>query len=260
MKVRNVGALVGFVAASQLLQATPALATSIATDRHSTDLVAQLLGDAQSARLALIRNDTAAATKDIDSAVVARAKLVQIAHANGKSMVVQIYTELDENAAPSSDFMAPERVPNETRAGHIKALETTYFAIDLDKARTRLDAAQRAVRDKDNQSAEDSLGAIRSDLVRGNDAGDVPLLAARRELALAQGAIGSGRLGDASADLKKASGALKSYSSVGHSAAAHQLAADIQSSMRIDAQSASSVSTKIERWWASVKTWFSQHA
>jgi hypothetical protein len=176
MNFRNVAALAGFAAASRLLQAAPALA-SIATDRHSTNLVAQLLGDAKLARVALISNDTATATKDIDSAVVARAKLVQIAEANGKSMVVQIYTELDDNAVLPSEFMVPERVPNETRAAHIKALETTYFAINLDKARTRLDAAQRAVRNNDDQAAEDSLAAIRSDLVRGNDAGDVPLLA-----------------------------------------------------------------------------------
>jgi len=257
MNFRHVAALAGFAAASQLLQAAPAMATSIATDRHSTDLVAQLLGDAKLARLALIRNDTAMATKDIDGAVAARAKLVQIADVNGKSTVVQIYTELDENAALSSNFTAPERVPNQTRAGHIKALETTYFAIDLDKARTRLDAAQRAVRNNDNHSAEASLAAIRSDLVRGNNAVDVPLLAARRELALAQGAIRSDRIGPASADLKDASGSLESYSSVGHSAAAHQLAADIQASMRIHSQSASSMSTKIDGWWASVKAWFS---
>ena len=256
MKFRNVAALAGFAAASQLLQATPALA-SISTDRHSTDLVARLLGDAKLARLALISNDTAKATKDIDSAVAARAKLVQIAHANGKSMTVQISTELDNNAELSDDFMIPERVPNETRAGHIRSLETTYFAINLDKAKTRLDAAQHAVGNGDRQSAENALAAIRSDLIHGNDAVDVPLLAARRELALAQGAIGSNQLGAASADLRKASNSLKSYSSVGHSAAAHQLAADIQSSIRFNTQSASSVSMKIDDWWASVKTWFS---
>jgi hypothetical protein len=256
MKFRNVAALAGFAAASQLLQVAPALA-SIATDRHSTDLVAKLLGDAKLARLALIRNDTATATRDIDSAVVTRAKLVRIAYANGKPKIVQIYTELDNDAELSDDFMMPERVPNETRAGHVRSLETTYFAINLDKARTRLDAAQRAVRDGDRQSAENSLAGIRSDLIHGNDAVDVPLLAARRELALAQGAIGSNRLGSASADLRQASNSLKSYSSVGHSAAVHQLAEDIRSSMRVNTQSASSVSMKVDHWWASVKTWFS---
>lgn len=208
MHVRSFAALAAVAAAIQLLQAAPALATSIATDRHSTDLVAQLLGDARLARLALIRNDAASANE-------------------------KIYTELDANVALASDLMVPQRVPNETRAGHVKALETTYFAINLDKARTRLDAAQHAVRNNDDQAAEDALAAIRSDLVRGNDASDVPLLAARRELALAQGAINADDLGAASGDLEKASGALRSYSSVGHSAAAHQLASDIRSSMRV---------------------------
>ena len=260
MKFRTIAAVAGIAAASQLVQATPALATSIAKDRQSTDLVVQLLGNAKSARLALMQNDTATATKDMNAAAVARAKLVRVAQENGKSMVVQIYTELDTNAALSDDFMIPRRGLNATRAGHIHSLETTYLAINLDKARTRLDAAQRAVRGGNDQSAETSLAAIRSDLIHGNDAADVPLLAARRELALAQGDISSNQLGAASANLQKASNSLNSYSSVGHGAAVHQLADDIQASMRVNTQSGSAVSTKIDGWWTSVKTWFSQHA
>ena len=260
MKVRTIAALAGLAAASQLSHATPALATSIAQDRQSTELVVQLLADAKSARLALINNDTATAGRDIASAAVVRTKLVRVAQKNGKAMVVQIYTELDTNVALSDDFMIPERGLNDTRAGHIQSLETTYLAINLDEARTRLDDAQRAVRDGNDQSAETSLAAIRTDLIHGNDAADDPLLAARRELALAQGDISSNQLGAASANLQKASNSLNNYSSVGHSVAVHQLADDIQASMRVNTQSGSAVSTKIDGWWASVKTWFSQHA
>jgi hypothetical protein len=260
MKLRTFAALAGIATASQLIHGTPALAESIAKDRQSTGIVVQLLASAKSARLALMRNDTAAATKEIDSAAAARTKLVRVAHANGASVIVPIYTELDTNAALSDDFMIPERVPYRTRAGHIRSLETTYFAINLDKAKTRLDAAQHAVRDGDSRSAETSLAGIRSDLIHGNDAADVPLLAARRELALAQGDISSNQLGAASANLQKASNSLKGYSSVGHGAAVHQLADDIESSMRVNTQSGSAVSTKIDGWWTSVKTWFSLHA
>jgi hypothetical protein len=260
IKIRNVVALAALAASSQLLHATPASAASIARDRQSTDLVVRLLGDARSARVALIGNDAATANKDIDSAFAVDGKLVRIAHENGKSMIVQIYTELDDNARLSDDVLMPEGISDETRSAHIKALEVTYFAINLDKTRTRLEAARRALRENDDQSAEKSLAAIRSDLVHGNDAVDVPLLAARRELALAQRDIRSKGLGAASADLERASDSLNSYSSVGHSAAAHELASEIKSSMRISAQSGSSMSTKIDGWWASVKTWFSQHA
>lgn len=260
MNCRQLCALSAFTAISQLLNVAPVLATSIADDRHSTDVVARLLGDARSARLALISNDTIMATRDIDYALAERANLVRIARAHGKSMVVQIYTELDDNAALSYDFMTPERVPNETRARHMKSLEVTYFAIDLNKARTRLDAAQRAVRAGNDRSAEDSLEAIRSDLVHGNNVADAPLLAARRDLVLAQGDISHSQLGAASSELGKASDSLKGYSSAGHKVAAHQLADDIRSSVRLSTQSGSTVSTKIDGWWASLKTWFSQHA
>lgn len=259
MNFRNAAALAGIAVVGQLLQAAPALA-SISADRNSTNLVVHLLSDAKSARLSLIGNDTAAARKDIDSAIAIRAKLVKVLDANGKSPVVQIYTELYENAALSYDFMVPARVPNQTRAGHIHALETTYLAIDLDKAKSRLDAAQHAVYDGDRQSAEMSLAAIRSDLVHGNDAADIPLLAARQALALAQRELRSNQPGAASASLQKASNLLNNYSSAGHGAAVHQLAADIRSSMRDDSQSESAISTRIDRWWTSVKSWFSHHS
>lgn len=260
MKFRNIATLAVCAAATQLLHAAPALATTIAQDRHSTDLVAQLLGDASSARLALIHNQTATANRDMQSASAANGKLARFSRANGNSMVVQIYTELDSNAALSGDFMLPHWGANETRAGHLKALEMTYFAINLYKSRAQLDAAQHAVRDNNDQSAEKSLAAIRSDLIHGNNAGDVPLLTARRDLALAQGNITSNQLAAASQDLEKASGSLKNYSSAGHTAAVRQLAADIHSSVRVNAHNSPSTAKKIDGWWTSVKTWFSQHA
>jgi hypothetical protein len=260
MKIRNITALTAFVAMSQLVHPAPALATSIAQDRHSTDLVAQLLGDANLARIALTQSQPATANKDIIAASKVGSKLAQFRHANGESMVVQIYTELDNDAAMSGDFMLPEWGMDESRAGHMKALETTYFAINLDKARGQLVSAQTAVRNDDDQSAERSLAAIRGGLIHGNSAVDVPLLTARRYLEVAHQKINSDQPAAASADLERASQSLKNYSSVGHAAAARQLAADIHSSMRVNAQNGPSTAAKIDGWWTSVKSWFSQHA
>jgi hypothetical protein len=50
MKIQNLTALTAFVAMSQVLHAAPVLATTIAQDRYSTDLVAQLMRDADLAR------------------------------------------------------------------------------------------------------------------------------------------------------------------------------------------------------------------
>jgi hypothetical protein len=260
MKVRYIMAFAALAAGSQLLHAAPASATTIAQDRRSTDLVARMLGDARSARLALVSNDTAVAKTNIRSALAVRDKLARLARAEGQPMVVQIYTELDENADLSSGFTWAGRAPNETRANHIKALELTYFAVDLDKTKARLDAAQLAVRGNNDPAAEKSLAAIRGDLIHGNSAADVPLLTARRALALAQSELAANRLAAASADINEASASLRGYSSVGHTAAARQLATDIHATMPLNAQRGQNVSTKIDAWWSSLKTWFSQHA
>jgi hypothetical protein len=117
-----------------------------------------------------------------------------------------------------------------------------------------------AARNGDDQSAEKSLAAIRGDLIHGKSAVDVPLLTTRRDLALAQLKINSNQPAAASADLEKASQSLKNCSSVAHTAAVHQFAADIHSSMRVNTHDGPSTATKTDGWWASVKTWFSQHA
>lgn len=260
MEIRATTTLAAVAIASQLLLAAPALATSIAQDRHSTDLVAQLLGDAQLARTALTHGRRTAATKYLASASAVSEKLVRLRQANGESMVVQIYTELDSNAALSGDFMLPDWGMDDTRAGHRKALEMTYFAINLDKARAQLQSAQQAVRGDNDRLAETSLAAIRSGLIHGNNAVDIPLLTARRDLALAQKETTSNQPAAASADLERASASLKTYSSPGHTAAVHQLAADIHTSMIAHANNGPTSATKIDGWWTSVKAWFSQHA
>lgn len=260
MKIRKVAALAAFAAASQLLQDAPALATSIQEDRRSTLLAAQLLADSTSARLALIRHNTGLANKDIALASGVRDKMAQLAKTNGMSMVVPIYTELDDNAALSGGLTVSNQEANESEADRVKSLEVTYFAIDLGKVKTRLDAATLAVRDNNDQSAENSLAAIRNDLIQSKNAADVPLLTARRDLALAQRDINAKQLSDASAKLQDASNSLKSYSSVDHTTAAQQLAADIKSAMPLTAQAGTGVSTKIDGWWASLTTWFSHRS
>jgi hypothetical protein len=259
MRIRNIITLAAFAAASQWLHAAPALATSFQEDRRSTDLVAKLLGDADSARLRLMSNDTATANKDITSALAVRSVLVKLAHANGMSMVVPIYTELDDNVPLSNGWIVQNEAAGTSVAAREKSLEVTYFAIDLDKAGARLDAAELAVRGKNDRSAEESLAAIRSDLIHSYNAGDVPLLTARRDLARAMGDINAKQFAAASIALQNASASLNSYSSVGHTAAAHQLAADIHAAIPLNAQSGAPLSTKIDDWWGSIKTWFSQH-
>ncbi len=75
-----------------------------------------------------MRNDPATATEDIASARVARAKLVTIADANATSMVVQIYTELDDNASMRARAFPP---PNKLPPSLIMSKEKSPSNVDL---------------------------------------------------------------------------------------------------------------------------------
>jgi hypothetical protein len=264
MNYRSIAALSTLVAASAL--AAPGLAnaaTPMNADRESTGLASQLLQDANAARSALMNDDVATANHDIDEAMNARDKMLDLARGNGSATIVPIFSELEDTTvvstdgtakpAPASAVLAPVTVRSNDA-------QYTYLAIDLNKAKARLDAAKLALRNKNTQAAEDSLSAIGTDLVASTDATDVPLLTAREDLALAQRALQAKQLTAAAADLHQASTSLKSYDSPGHAADAQRLANDIQTAMPLTPQTAESASAKLDGWWSSVKSWFSQHA
>jgi hypothetical protein len=260
--------IVSAFVAVQLLQPSAASAASMTNDRATTQVAAQIIGDANSGRDALVSGNTAAANHDIDAALAAQKSMAARAHGNNASMIVPIYAELDDSmvlanalktrpaaAAPAAATGTP---PADTVRGNIAQI--TYVAIDLDKVKQRLDAAKLAEKNNNREAAEDALAAIGSDLIVVSDTGDVPLLTARQDLALAQHAMMSKQYTAASSDLHAASAALKAYAQPGHAAQASQLAADIQSMMPVDSQTSPSAASRIDGWWSSVKNWFAAHA
>lgn len=264
MKYRTIAALSALLAAGALAGSGPALAaTPINADRESTGLASQLLGDANAARSALMNDDVATANHDIDEALTARDKMLDLSHANGPATIVPIFSELEDTAVVTPGD-APKPVPAATALMPVTIRSNdaryTYVAIDLNKAKARLDAAKMALQNRNMQAAEDSLAAVGTDLIASSDATDVPLLTAREDLALAQQALQNKELPAASTDLRQASASLKSYDRPGHSADAQRLANEIQTTMPLTAQTAPSAAAKIDAWWSSVKSWFNQHA
>ncbi len=270
MKHKPLVALTLITIAAQVSQASPAFAASQTDDRAMTKLAAQILSDAATARTALASGKSASSIADIDKALVARERLAETARRNGMTMIVPVYTELDEtmvlsnavkNAAEKGAAVGGKTGtaggPQVVRANDA---QLTYVAIDLDKTKSRLDAAKLAVTDKNEQAAEDSLGAVGSDLIQESVVTDVPLLTAREDLSRAQAELKANDRPAATADLRQASKSLVEYTKGGHVKDARILASTIDAQTPLKAQSNASAATKIENWWSSVKDWFVRKA
>ncbi len=266
MKSFQIATLVGVFAAQPLLAAaTTAPTPTVHDEQQMTQLGSQLLQDADHADQALQKNDDNAANKDIDDAMTVRSKLAQQAKADGASMVVPLYADLDDteylstvgkktttaktngttsaNAANSKSTPLPITV--NSNVGQV-----TYLAVDLDKTNSRLNAAKIAIRNKNDQAAEDSLAAIGTNLVAVSVSTDLPLLTAREDLALARVALNAKNNQAATADLHEASLALAAYAASGpHAQDAKKLQAEIDATP-------SSAARNVDSWWERVKDWF----
>ena len=264
MKYRTVA---GALAMLMAVSAAPALAnTQMSADRESTGLARQVLQDADSARSALMNNDTVTAKRDIGEAMAARDKMLQIARPTGSPTIVPIFSELDDAAVitpAGTKKTAKPTVAGSTGSAPVTVRANdaryTYLAIDLTKTKARLDAATTALRNNNRQAAEDSLDAIGTDVIASTDQTDVPLLTASEDLALAQQALHAKELSAVGTDLRQASTALKAYSRPSHLADAQRLANEIQDATPITAASSSSAAAKIDAWWSSLKVWFGRH-
>jgi hypothetical protein len=246
--------------------ASRASAAPIDDAARQTRLAAQLLQDAASARRAVVDGSVAAADRDIAEALDARAGMAALAKNAGSSAIVPLYAQLDDTTV-ISQALERRRSAHATGSGAERPVTVrgnlanlTYVAIDLDKARSRLEAARLALRDHNRQAAEDSLGAIGSDLIVYDDATRVPLLTALQDLELAHRALLADRYGAARLDLRQASEALKTYDASGNGPEARSVAAQIDRSNDLNANDAPTASQKIDAWWESVERWFARSA
>ena len=269
MKTFQIATLVGVFASQTLLASAAVTSPTVRDDQQMTQLGSQLLQDADHADKALQKNDVSAANKDIDDAMTIRTKLAQEAKADGTSMTVPLYADLDDteylstvgkktnSSSTTSASTTPARAAAQPMTVQSNVGQITYMAIDLDRTASRLNAAKIAIRNKNDQAAEDSLSAIGSNLVADSVSTDLPLLTAREDLALARTALNAKNSQAAAADLHQASQALNAYAASGPRAAdAKKLSGEIDATAGSTA-APSAVSTQtVDSWWQRVKDWF----
>jgi hypothetical protein len=136
----------------------------------------------------------------------------------------------------------------------------TYVAIDLNKAKDRLQAAKTALSNNNLQAADDALSNVQSDVVLGAVESDLPLLGARENLALAKQAAQKGRYGEAASALKESATKLDTFAGANASAAhandARSLSQEIRSYASTIASNHTGAADKIDGWWHQVNAWF----
>jgi hypothetical protein len=254
VKTLQIAALVGIFASQTVVASAATTTPTVRDERQMTQLGTQLLGDVDRADRALQKRDDAEANGDIDDASAARMKLAQDAKADGGSMIVPLYADLDDTEYLSR--IGKNRTASQPLTVTSNVGQFTYLAIDLDKTNSRLNAAKVAIRDKNDQAAEDSLSAIGSNLVALSVSTDLPLLTAREDLALAQTALNDKNTQAVAADLHQASQALRVYAVSGpHAADAKALSGEIDTVAANSSGPNMSMQT-VDSWWERVKDWF----
>lgn len=228
-------------------------------DREATNILQQV----NEASKAITAKQTKTAIMHIDRALAIRSQLATLSKAQGQSMIVPLYAELDDTSVLGPMLSTKKGKPQPSTSGPITvddaSAQYTFVGLDLDKAKSRLDGAKMALNNKNPQAASDSLAAIGTDLVVETEEADLPLLAARENLGIAQTAVKNRKYQEANAALKEASMALNTYSNKNsgqHTGEAKALRTKIDSLSQNIAQNHSGAEATIDGWWHEVDNWF----
>jgi hypothetical protein len=238
------------------------------TSKRLSQQATNLLRHVDEARRAVDAKQTQSAMSHVNQALADRNQLAALLKDKGQSLIVPLYAEIDDSSVLGPVLSARKGQTQPSTSGPITvddaSAQYTFVGLDLDKAMSRLDAAKKALENHNPQAASDSLGAIGTDLVVETKEADLPLLAARENLGIAQTAVKNRKYKEASAALKEASIALDRYAK-GSAAAQHSidvkdLRSKIDSLSQTVAQNHSNAETMIEGWWHQVDGWFAHAA
>ena len=124
-----------------------------------------------------------------------------------------------------------------------------------------LEAAKTALNNNNLHAASDSLDAVDNKLVMETVEADLPLVTARRNLALAEGAAQKNEYRETQTALQAACSALDRYassSSGSHAQEAKQLSQTIHAYSQDVMQTHADAVGKIDGWWHQVDHWFTK--
>ena len=268
MRLKFIMPVVCVVLATSAVKASPVNngTSSIAqpANRQSARLALHILDQVEKAKQSLAANQNQTAVQHINQALTYRDQLAAQPHATGGPIIVPIYWEFDDTSVLGRTLASrkdgkPQPAKSVPITVDAAGTQYTFVGLDLNKVRSRLDAAKSALSSNNPQAAASSLGRIGDELVVMTVQAEYPLLAARENLGLAEIAIMNGRYTEAAAALKEASTTLDQYAS-GHSAhrpyEAKSLSKRIDSLAQTIAQNHTNAASKVDGWWNEVNRWF----
>ncbi|HLH02891.1 MAG TPA: YfdX family protein [Bryobacteraceae bacterium] len=238
-------------------------------------LSTELLHEVDLARQAISNKNTQLAQQHVNKALTAQTRIATLAKSKNLPMMIPLYSEFDTSstlgpleAARKSGQKSPANnssQPQHSRFAPLTVDDTsvqyTYVGIDLNRAKEHLEAAQTALRDKNLQSADDSLSALQNDVVMQTVQSDLPLLTARENVGIAEDAAKNNHYTEAAAALKEAASDLKRFADGNppqHAEDARSLSSAITSFAEKLPQDHAGAATKLDGWWHQIDNWFNQ--
>jgi len=236
------------------------------TDREKLSQIgSRMLESAEKARGAVARKETQKALQNVNGALTdVLAIEAEKPHAK-QPLVVPLYTENIQisvtEQAPSDKKKASTPSTgsaNRAQVVHDATGESTTVSLDVTAAKGHLETAKNALAKEDLAAADGALAAIQKDVKAASVAADLPLLKARKNLALAMGLVRQQQYKEAVAPLREAVSALGDYSGtkLPHAADAGNLRQSVGALADTVEQDHTDAENKIARWWNQVSDWF----
>lgn len=239
------------------------------------------------ARQSIINKDQSSATQDVQQALdlvdKAGEKLPATGN-NNNSHVVPIFAELEqtsflqpvltakkESSKGEQQQMASNQNPQSQESAMpqsdqppvVKRVEGgySYTVLDLNAAKEHLQQAKQYLSNNEPAKADLELARAQQSVDTGSITGDMPLVRARENLALARDEAQNSHYSQAKANLTAASKALTEYGNMSqakHASDAKNISSQIKSFSGKIANSHQTAQSKIENWWNQVAGWTGQ--
>jgi hypothetical protein len=253
--------------AGQSAASSKTTGTGYSDEQQLTRDATRLLQQVDLARQAFNSKNKQTALQHINEALSEQSRISGLVKAKNMAAIVPLYSEFDEssvlgpieakrNNQKPSGSSATNSVGVEDTAGQF-----TFIGLDLDKTKRHLEAAKTALNSSNMQAASDSLIAVDSELVMETVEADLPLVTARKNLALAEGAAQKNEYRETQTALQDACRALDRYASQAsghHAQEAKQLSQTIHSYAQNITQNHAGAASKIDGWWHQVDQWFAK--
>ena len=239
------------------------------TDREKLSQIGtRVLEEAEKARVAIARKETQKAQQYVNDALTDVLAIEALKPHAKQPQMVPLYTEniqisvMEQIPSDKKKAASPPSTGSANRAQvvHDATGESTSVSLNVTAAKAHLETAKNAMAKGDPAAADGALAAIQSDVKAQSVAADLPLLKARKNLALALGFVRQQQYDKAVAPLREAASALGDYSGtkLPQAADAGKLRQSVDALAGTIEQNHTDAENKIARWWNQVSDWFTR--